>query len=194
MNKDGPMRAETWNNLIEYVRTLRILPSPHVYPTVGAFGTSLLSTSSRSQIISKQLLPWDLIATPDPESTAENPPYLVTVQPGTLSGFLPTNWDDEFTCNSTGLYYAKAVVSTDGTAITTVEIQIDTTPPAQQTPELWNVPNSVEYLFGLFSEGSVYRTIGPSHITLSPKVWITTEKEALPAPGELPYDYYYVLG
>jgi hypothetical protein len=140
------------------------------------------------------VLPWDLLARPDPESTSETPPYLVTVQPGMLSGFLAVNWDDEFTLAGTGLHYAKAVVSTDGSAITQVTIQIDTTPPDEQTPELWAVPGTVEYLFGLFVEGKVFRTIGPSHITISPKVWITTEKTALPAPGELPYDYYYVLG
>jgi hypothetical protein len=146
------------------------------------------------EVVGAQMLPWDLIARPDPESTAENPPYLVTVQPGMLSGFLAVNWDDEFTCNATGLYYAKAVVTTDGSAITQVEIEIDTNAPVQQSPELWTVPATVDYLFGMFTEGTIYRTIGPSHIEISPKVWITTEKAALPAPGELPYDYYYVLG
>jgi hypothetical protein len=192
---DRQLSASTLNQILRELESLRItrvvngtfrkLPGGTeitVAPQRGGGGTPTTR------------LPWDLIARPDPESTSETPPYLVTVQPGMLSGFLAVNWDDEFTCNATGLYYAKAVVSTDGSAITQVEIQIDTNAPVQQSPELWAVPATVEYLFGMFTEGTIYRTIGPSHIEISPKVWITTEKAALPAPGELPYDYYYVLG
>jgi hypothetical protein len=139
--------------------------------------------------------PWDIIATPDPDADPEdeNPSYIITVLPGTLTGFLPTNWDEEFECAGTGLFYAKAVITTNGTAITSVTIAVDSSPPDTQEPTLWNLPNSVEYLFGLFSQGSVRRTVADGHIVLTPKVWLTTEKEATPAPGELPYDYYYIL-
>lgn len=191
---DRQLSASTLNQILRELESLRITRVVN-----GTFrklpgGTEITVAPQRGGSSPTTRLPWDLIARPDPESEAENPPYLVTVQPGMLSGFLAVNWDDEFTCNATGLYYAKAVVSTDGSAITQVEIQIDTNAPVQQSPELWAVPATVEYLFGMFTEGTIYRTIGPSHIEISPKVWITTEKAALPAPGELPYDYYYVLG
>ena len=190
------LSADRLNTILQEIR--RNKPKGERGITVRQDGTGtyigLASALPRGGGAATTRLPWDLIARPDPESTSETPPYLVTVQPGMLSGFLAVNWDDEFTCNATGLYYAKAVVSTDGSAITQVEIQIDTNAPVQQSPELWAVPATVEYLFGMFTEGTIYRTIGPSHIEISPKVWITTEKAALPAPGELPYDYYYVLG
>jgi hypothetical protein len=190
------LSADRLNTILQEIR--RNKPKGERGITVRQDGTGtyigLASALPRGGGAPTTRLPWDLIARPDPESTSETPPYLVTVQPGMLSGFLAVNWDDEFTCNATGLYYAKAVVSTDGSAITQVEIQIDTNAPVQQSPELWAVPATVEYLFGMFTEGTIYRTIGPSHIEISPKVWITTEKAALPAPGELPYDYYYVLG
>jgi hypothetical protein len=190
------LSADRLNTILQEIR--RNKPKGERGITVRQDGTGtyigLASALPRGGAAATTRLPWDLIARPDPESTSETPPYLVTVQPGMLSGFLAVNWDDEFTCNATGLYYAKAVVSTDGSAITQVEIQIDTNAPVQQSPELWAVPATVEYLFGMFTEGTIYRTIGPSHIEISPKVWITTEKAALPAPGELPYDYYYVLG
>jgi hypothetical protein len=38
--------------------------------------------------------PWDLIATPDPDSESETPPYIIRVQPGTIGFILPNNWDD----------------------------------------------------------------------------------------------------
>jgi hypothetical protein len=71
--------------------------------------------------------PWDLQARVDPDADPENPtpPYLVRVRPGTLNGILPTNWDIEEECAGTGLFYAKAVVATDGEAITGVTIEID---------------------------------------------------------------------
>jgi hypothetical protein len=187
--------ADKLNRILAEIKRNRPVVAPPLSARVTGDGThiSIKHTTGGGSTPTTRL-PWDLIARPDPESTSETPPYLVTVQPGMLSGFLAVNWDDEFTCNATGLYYAKAVVSTDGSAITQVEIQIDTNAPVQQSPELWAVPATVEYLFGMFTEGTIYRTIGPSHIEISPKVWITTEKAALPAPGELPYDYYYVLG
>jgi hypothetical protein len=139
--------------------------------------------------------PWDLLAQVDPDADPENPtpPYLVRVRPGTLNGILPTNWDIEEECAGTGLFYAKAVVATDGEAITGVTIEIDGTPPTVQQPVEFGIANPVEYLFGLFLEGSVYRVIGAGHITISPKLWLTTEKQSPPAPGELPFEQYFTL-
>jgi len=137
--------------------------------------------------------PWDLIAFPDPDSEAENPPYKIRVQPGTLNGILPSNWDEEFDAAATGLHYAKAVISTDGEAITGVTIEIDTTPPDEQEPQEFAIANPIEYLFGLFAEGAVYRVIGAGHIELIPQTWITVSKSPPAAPGELPYVQYYYL-
>jgi hypothetical protein len=139
--------------------------------------------------------PWDLVARVDPDADPEdaNPPYLVRVRPGTLNGILPTNWDEEFEYPGTGLFYAKAVIATDGEAITSVTIEIDATPPTVQQPVEFGIENPVQYLFGLFLEGAVYRVIGAGHITISPKLWLTTEKPTLPAPGELPFLQYFTL-
>jgi hypothetical protein len=138
--------------------------------------------------------PWDLIARVDPDADPEdeNPPYLVSVQPGTLNGFLPTNWDIEETVQSDGtLYYAKAVIATDGQAITGVTIAIDDSPPAAQEPQEFGIANPVEIVFGLFSEGTVYRTIGAGNISGSPKLWLTTERQTPPQAGELPFSQYF---
>jgi hypothetical protein len=139
--------------------------------------------------------PWDLLAQVDPDADPEDPtpPYLVRVRPGTLNGILPTNWDIEEECAATGLFYAKAVVATDGEGITGVTIVINGTAPTVQAPQEFGIANPVEYLFGLFLEGSVYRVIGAGHITISPKLWLTTEKQSPPAPGELPFEQYFTL-
>ena len=139
--------------------------------------------------------PWDLLAQVDPDADPEdeNPPYLVRVRPGTLNGILPTNWDIEEEVSGTALIYAKAVVATDGEGITGVTIVINGTAPTVQAPQEFGVANPVEYLFGLFLAGATYRVIGAGHITISPKLWLTTERQTLPAPGELPFLQLFTL-
>jgi hypothetical protein len=139
--------------------------------------------------------PWDLIARVDPDADPEDesPPYLVRVQPGTLNGILPSNWDEEFECAGTGLHYAKAVIATDGQAITGVTIEVDTTEPSIQTPIEFGIDSSVEYLFGTFEEGNASRVIGDGHITLTPVVWLVTSAAPAASPGESPFDLYYRL-
>ena len=138
--------------------------------------------------------PWDLIARQDPDNENQ---YLVTVRPGTLNGFLPTNWNAEtaIATNNTSTYYAKALIFTDGTNITSVQIAINTTQPATQAATAFGLQTGqpFEYLFGLFKQGSIWRTIGAGHITLTPRLWLTKEKESAPQPGELPYVNYYAL-
>ena len=139
--------------------------------------------------------PWDLSARQDPDNENQ---YLVTVRPGTLNGFLPSNWNTEganggkdVPCADTGLYYAKAVVATDGQSITGVTIEIDTAAPTAQEPQEFGIANPVEIVFGLFSEGAVYRTIGAGNISGSPKLWLTTERQTPPQAGELPFSQYF---
>ena len=139
--------------------------------------------------------PWDLLAQVDPDADPEDPtpPYLVRVRPGTLNGILPTNWDIEEEVSGTALIYAKAVVATDGEGITGVTIVINGTAPTVQAPQEFGVSNPVEYLFGLFLQGATYRVIGAGHITISPKLWLTTERQTLPEPGELPFLQLFTL-
>jgi hypothetical protein len=138
--------------------------------------------------------PWDLIARVDPDADPEdeNPPYKIRVQPGTLNGILPSNWDEEFTAQPTGLHYAKAVITTDGEAITGLSIEIDTSAPAIQEPQLFSVDSEIELTFGLFYEGQTFRVIAPGSLILSPVPYLVTDK-ASPQPGELAYQITYSL-
>ena len=140
--------------------------------------------------------PWDLQARVDPyaDPLDDTPPYLIRVRPGTLNGILPANWDEEFTYPGTGLFYAKAVIATDGEAVTGVTIVINATAPTVQQPVEFGIASSVQYLFGLFSEGAVYRVIGAGHIALQTQTWLVTSASPAASPGQSPYDIYYVLG
>jgi hypothetical protein len=74
-----------------------------------------------------------------------------------------------------------------------VTIEIDQTPPTVQQPVEFGIAASVEYLFGLFSEGQVYRVISAGHITLTNEVWLVKDKASAAAPGQFPYDVLYYL-
>jgi hypothetical protein len=138
--------------------------------------------------------PWDLSARRDPTADPEdeNPPYLVTVRPGTINGVLASNWDEEFECSSTGVHYAKAVIATDGKAITGVTIDIDTIAPSEQQPQKFGIESSIEYLFGVFSGGASYNVLSQS-ITLLPRLRLVTSADPAAAPGQSPFDLWYEL-
>ena len=194
---DRQLSSDTLNRILRELESLRItrvvngtfkkLPGGTeivVAPQSGG-GTSTPTTFQ----------PWDLLAQVDPDADPEDetPPYLIRVRPGTLNGILPTNWDIEEEVSGTALIYAKAVVATDGEAITGVTIVINGTAPTVQAPQEFGISNPVEYLFGLFLQGAVYRVIGAGHITISPKLWLTTERQTLPEPGELPFLQLFTL-
>jgi hypothetical protein len=194
---DRQLSSDTLNRILRELESLRItrvvngtfkkLPGGTeivVAPRSGGGGTPATTQ------------PWDLVARVDPHADPEDttPPYLVRVRPGTANGILPSNWDEEFECLGTGLWYAKAVIATDGEAVTGVSIVINGTAPAVQEPVEFGIQNPVEYLFGLFSEGQVYRVIGAGQIVLPTRTWLVTSADPVAAPGESPYDIYYLLG
>lgn len=187
---DRQLSSDTLNRILRELESLRITRVVN-----GTFkklpgGTEIVVAPQRGGSTSATQQPWDLIARQDPDNENQ---YLVTVRPGTLNNFLPTNWDEEFTCASTGLHYAKAIIATDGQAINEVTIEIDTTPPVIQTPQEFSLDGPVEYLFGLFHEGSTFRTIASGHITLRPVQWLATSASPAASPGQSPYDIFYAL-
>ena len=189
------LTADKLNRILDEIKRNRPLVSAPLSARVTGDGTHISIKKSVGGGTATAREPWDLLAQVDPDADPEdeNPPHLVRVRPGTLNGILPTNWDEEFECAGTGLHYAKAVIATDGQSITGVTIEIDTTAPTVQVPQEFGIANPVEYLFGLFLEGAVYRVIGTGHISVSPKLWITTPTDTPAAPGELPFSQYFLV-
>jgi hypothetical protein len=137
--------------------------------------------------------PWDLISRVNPNNADQ---YLLTVQPGTLNGFLPINWNTvgggkNVLCNQNTLYYAKAVVLTNGQSMTEVSILIDSNAPTEQEPQEYGVQQIIQMPFGLFIDGIAFRLIGEGNIEASPKLWLTAERQEAPQPGEIPFTQYF---
>jgi len=135
--------------------------------------------------------PWDIYVS-DTEGEEDAITYTLKVQPGTISGILPANWNDEFTAQSDEVYYGVAEITTDGQDLTGVSIDISTEVPNFATPELFSVPTSVKLLFGFGLNTKTFRVFAPGSPTVRPRPWITLEKPSS-QPGELPYDIYYTL-
>jgi hypothetical protein len=118
--------------------------------------------------------PWDIYV-----EEAEEGSYTLKVIPGTLAGILPANWEDEFTANSDDLFYGIAEVTTDGTYITGVTINITTAEPEFQEATEWGLPESVDILFGLFKDGQSYNVTGGQNLDVYGKnVMISTDEAA----------------
>jgi hypothetical protein len=65
--------------------------------------------------------------------------------------------------------------------------------PLNKPPQIFGIAESVEFLFGIFSEGQARRTIGYGSLALFPQLWLTTATDEPVAPGELPWIQYYNL-
>ena len=123
-------------------------------------------------------MPWD-ITIEEAEGEEDNITYTLKVIPGTLAGILPANWEDEFTANSDDLFYGIAEVTTDGTYITSVTINITTDEPEFQEAAEWGLPESVDILFGLFKDGQSYNVTGGQNLDVYGKnVMISTDEAA----------------
>jgi hypothetical protein len=136
---------------------------------------------------SARLLPWDIYI-----KEAQDDTYTLKVVPGTLAGILSSNWDNEFTANDADLYYGIATVTTDGTYITNVTIDITTTEPTFQEATEWGLPGSVEILFGLFKNGQSYNVTGGQNLDVYGKnVMISTNGAA--EVGDPVYTFWFKL-
>ena len=152
----------------------------------------LTATPKKGGGTSAKPLPWDIVLRQDPANPEDPEALIAPVMPGTISGYIADNWNDEFPVQVGSVYYAKAVISTDGVNIISVSIDIDTSAATNQTAQLYGVATTVEYPFGMITdEGVAQRLIGTDTPTVNPETWIILPKDSPAAPGESPYDIYY---
>jgi len=139
--------------------------------------------------------PWDIVdvagvGQPNPQ-TGKYASYTAKVWPGTVNGLIAGNMFDVLTISGTSIIRFKAVVTTDGSAVTGVTMVANETPAAVQTPTPFGLPSKIELEFGVVYEGKAYRTIGNGSIVLSGKLQFTTDKSGAIAVGETPLIEYY---
>lgn len=193
-----PLRSQiTSSRLNEILQELR-----RVRPTAGrGINIDYTGGGARVSLIDEQTgagggaidppRAWDVYVS-DTTGEGNSKTYKLKVRPGTIAGILPNNWDAEFTADNSSLYYARANVSTDGFAIISAEIVIDSTVPSLQQPLPYAVPATGSFIFGIFKEGRAFR-IASGALSFAPRTYMVTEKTGSVGPGESPYNIYYQL-
>jgi hypothetical protein len=189
--------AATWNQLIDYLKSTRVVPNIHVRPLVTSQGTILTTTAKRAKFPSTPL-PWEIVGIVgkgEPDTNGKYSNYEASVWSGTVAGILPSNvFEDgllkKFTFSST-LQKWKAKCLTDGKKITSVEIVVDDKDPPAQTLVASALPAEAWFVFGVTFEGASYRTIGPTNPSVTLNQAVVTDKTTAPPPGVPGVDRWY---
>ena len=116
----------------------------------------------------------------------------VSVSPGTVNQYVATNVFDTFTISTSGTYYVKAGVETDGQDVTSFTIYVDTSEPDAQTATASSLPSSFDVLIAIIKNGKAYRVLSCGSIILNGHEEFRTDKDSPAGPGELTYIPYYV--
>lgn len=181
--------ADRLNGIVSEIRRIRPRGERGITVRHSGDGTYIglaANTGGGAAVASK--LPWDIVI----EDSTENS-YTLKVQPGTLAGVLPSNWDSEFTASSDELVYGVAKVTTDGQFVNSVEIVISSTAPAIQPPVKFGLSEEIDILFGLFKDGASYNITGGRDIDVWGRNVLTTTPEIQPEPGMPAFDLWFRL-
>ena len=117
----------------------------------------------------------------------------VSITAGTVNNLLPSNIfvAGGFPINSKEVVYVKINALTDGHAVTSCSIVIDSNVPDIQQPTPFGLPQKVDILIGVISYGTPYRTIGCGSIQLTGQQQFIINKDPPAQPGTLNYIPYY---
>jgi len=118
-----------------------------------------------------------------------------TVQPGTLNGLLPSNYNSTFTLSTSTTYYLQLAATASNGQITGATLSFVTSAPAAIPTNMGQPPTSFDYMLGILitngaGGGTWFRTIGPGSLNAAGQECFRTSKSS-PSPGTLPYDIWY---
>jgi len=114
----------------------------------------------------------------------------VNITPGTVNQHVPDNMFDSLTCATSGTFYAKIGVTTDGQNVTSCSLSCDDSTPVAQNATASALPSNLDILLAIVKDKKVYQTQAGSISLVGNQEFITDKPE--PAnPGELTYIPYY---
>jgi len=150
-----------------------------------------LSAGNRAPTIAH---PFQINVSGNPENENQ---YLVTVRPGTINTLLPSGILNggglvENTIPKDQLRYVVLDASSDGQQITTASVSVESSAPSAQTPEIFGLPSSAQFLLGVVHNSNVFQVQFTNLVVTGKQQFIASKVGA--AVGELPYEIYYVWG
>lgn len=116
----------------------------------------------------------------------------ITVNAGTVNNLLPSNNFDPFEVDPTDIIQVKISCYSDGQAITSCTLVVDTNAPAVQEPAQFGLPTEVDVLIAVVVNGVAYRVIGCGSIQLTSTQVFVTNPTAPASPGTLNYIPWYI--
>lgn len=133
-------------------------------------------------------------------SSRQNPDnenqYLVAITPGTANNIIAQNTFDgaelrEFTLAKDALGYAVLTAATNGKEITSTTLSVTTTQPGGQAATMFTLPTEIKFTLGIVYNGTVHQLI-TDNINVAGKIVYTKDKATAAAPGQLPFEIWYV--
>lgn len=118
-----------------------------------------------------------------------------TVQPGTMSGLLPSNYASTFTLTPSTTYYLQLDCTASSGQIASAALNFASSAPAAIPVNMGQPPTSFSFLVGILitngaGGGTWFRCIAPGSLFAIGALQYQTNK-ASPAPGTLPFDNWY---
>lgn len=114
----------------------------------------------------------------------------ITIQPGTINQFLPTNMFTVLSYTLLSTVFIKINVTTDGRVVTGAVIASEATPTAAIGTAANAGPTTFSILLGVISSSTIYQTWIDGNIRES-LLLAVTESVAAPAPGGAAFTNYY---
>jgi hypothetical protein len=185
--------AATWNQLIDYLKSTRVVPNIHVRPLVTSQGT-ILATTIKTPKFSASPKPWqiiELMGEGEPDAQGKYSNYSFRVYPGTINNILPANTFDgdglvKFTISANGMKYLFLDVATDGTKVTTATLKVESTLPTDAPPVGDGIaPAKIVIPLGIIQNNSPI-ALRSSALTASPAV-AGSKPKAPTSPNDEPF-------
>jgi hypothetical protein len=196
--KKAPLSASDLNLLGDAVRRARVLPGVGIKLTETLTGTIVSLKPGRfgGSGTPSEKHPFQIETSSKTDASGEVTGYECTVSPGTLNNLLPTNLfeDNAPTRHSYPKDSIQHVILTglsNGKQFTSCELSVRAQAPPAQPPTLFGLPDEVEILLGVLYNGAVYQIV-KTRLELVGKQLFIKDCDQPAAPGQLPYEAYFV--
>lgn len=135
-------------------------------------------------IAREKLLTWE------PQVIQEGSNIFIKINPGTVNGILPVNWQTRHSVKQNDINYIKLKVTSSSGFINSVTVETSTVKDDSEQQPSANLPPSIfKILIGIFYRGDYYM-IYDRPIAVAPIVLYTTPKPA--DFGSEPYIKFYI--
>jgi len=164
LSQGGSFTTSMWDRFADWIDGE--LRAREIQSVIGGTFTNSpggvsLNLQGNRRIADNVRKPFDIVSRVNESEQIE-----IILWPGTINGIMPSNIFTWTTVDATSTWYAKALVTTDGSAVTGATIKIDNTAATAQTATLNSLPTVVQVLIGVYGLGTAYN-IKNGNVTMS---------------------------